>query len=165
MFRVHSIASASLFIVKRPRGGSRLTESMEAIRSAGIHRLVSLLMPDEEDFHDLKAEADVWRSFGLEYLSVPVQDLGVPDDEMVFVDAVAKVVRGLIAGESAGVHCRQSIGRSGVFASAVLVALGMSPRDAFATTATARGFDLPLTEQQGQWLEDAAPRIAPIGRA
>src|SRR5262245_38650830 len=162
MFRVHTIGSASLFIVKRPDGGLGLTDDLEKIRAAGVHRLVSLLMPDEEEFHELTAEGDESRRLGLEFLSVPVTDLAVPEDPTEFEAAVAKVVRGLRDGESAGVHCRQSIGRSGLFAAAVLVALGMSSKEAFETTSIARGFTVPMTEVQGLWLEEHQSQIASL---
>ena len=162
MFRVHTIGSASLFIVKRPNGGPALADGLEKIRAAGVHRLVSLLMPDEEEFHDLAAEGDTWRRRGLEFVSVPVADLAVPKNPAEFEVAVAKVVRGLRDGESAGIHCRQSIGRSGLFAAAVLVALGMSSKEAFEATSIARGCTVPLTDEQGLWLEEHESRIASL---
>ena len=162
MFRVHTIGSGSLFIVKRPKGGSALIDDLEKIRAAGVHRLVSLLMPDEEAFHDLAAEGDTWRRLGLEFVSVPIVDLAAPADPTEFEAAVAKVVRGLRDGESSGVHCRQSIGRSGLFAAAVLVALGMSSKEAFETTSIARGFTVPMTEEQGLWLEEHESQIASL---
>jgi len=162
MFRVHTIGSASLFIVKRPEGGPALADGLEEIRAAGVRRLVSLLTPDEEQSLDLAAEGATWRRLGLKFVSVPVTDLAVPTNPAEFEAAVVTVVRGLMDGDSVGIHCRQSIGRSGLFAAAVLVALGMSSNEAFETTSIARGCTVPLTEEQGLWLEEHESRIASL---
>jgi protein-tyrosine phosphatase len=64
-----------------------------------------------------------------------------------------KVISALQRGQSVAVHCRQSIGRSGMFTCAVLVALGLPVENAIATASEARGLTVPETPQQRMWLE------------
>jgi protein-tyrosine phosphatase len=152
MFRVHSVGSASLSIVLRPRGGDWLEDEIRALKTAGVQLLVSMLTPDEQAELDLSAEAACCSALGMEYLSVPIPDLGVPTDSASFENAIKKVISALQRGQSVAVHCRQSIGRSGMFTCAVLVALGLPVEKAIATASEARGLAVPETPQQRMWL-------------
>ena len=69
-------------IVPRPRGGDWLDDEIRAIKRAGVHLLVSMLTPDEQADMSLSTEAESCRAAGLEYLSVPIPDFGVPSDDM-----------------------------------------------------------------------------------
>src|SRR5206468_1255568 len=88
LFHVHSVGPASLSIVRRPRGGDGLADDIRTLKTAGVHRLVSMLTPEEEAAFDLTAEAECCRAVGIDYLSVPVADFGIPADSTPFEQAV-----------------------------------------------------------------------------
>src|SRR5688572_29251288 len=105
LFPVQEFGLACMSVVPRPRGRDWLDDELRAIKTAGVHLLVSILTPDEQAAMDLTAEAERRRELGIEYLSVPIPDFGVPIDAMAFDDAVAQAVRTLSQDESVAVHC------------------------------------------------------------
>jgi protein-tyrosine phosphatase len=62
------------------------------------------------------------------------------------------------------VHCRQSIGRSGLIACGILVASGVDVATAIATASQTRGVAVPETEEQRRRLVDFAFWMASTGR-
>jgi protein-tyrosine phosphatase len=62
----------------------------------------------------------------------------------------------LAAGRNVGLHCRQSIGRSGMIAAALLVMSGFEPLEAIACVTNARGLPVPETEAQREWVIELA---------
>ena len=147
-------------IVPRPRGGERLDDDIRAMKRAGVHLLVSMLTPDEQAATNLTAEAERCHAPGLEYLSVPIPDFGVPSDPVSFDDAVVQAVRTLSQNRSVAVDCCQSIGRSGVFTCAVLMAMGMALEKAVTIASEARGVPVPESPEQRRWLTTNAQRFA-----
>ena len=164
IFRVHEFGPACMSVVPGPRGGDWLDDDIRAIKSTGVHLLVSMLTPDEQTEMNLIAEAERCHALGIEYLSVPVPDFGVPSDVAPFEDAVVHVVRTLLRDQSVAVHCRQSIGRSGLFTCAVLVAMGVPLEKAVTTTSEARGVPVPESPEQRTWLTANAQRFGSIRR-
>jgi protein tyrosine phosphatase len=69
----------------------------------------------------------------------PVVDYGVPEDLEAYLGLVREIADALRAGERVLVHCAGGCGRSGTFASLVLVALGADPESAEATYRGAAG--------------------------
>jgi len=79
-------------------------------------------------------------------------DLGAPLDSPMFLKRVGHLASAIRAGRHVAVHCRQSVGRSGLVAAAVMVALG-SPLDAaLHDISIARGVTVPETQEQRDWL-------------
>ena len=163
MFNVHRIGPASLSIVPRPRGGDWLEDEIRALHERGVQRLVSLLTAPEQTELGLDAEADCCHACGIEFVSVPVMDLGVPADGAAFRACAGETAEALQRGISVAVHCRQSIGRSGLFTCSVLIALGSGVDEAIHTVSTARGVSVPETAEQKRWLADHAARLARVG--
>lgn len=164
IFRLQEFGLACLSIVPRPRAGDWLEGELRAIKRAGVHLLVSMLTQDEQADMNLTAEAECCHAAGMEYLSVPIPDFGVPSDPVPFEDAVAQAVRTLSQGRSVAVHCNQSIGRSGLFACAVLVAMGIPLEKAVTTASEARGVPVSESPEQRRWLTTNAQRFAKLGR-
>jgi protein-tyrosine phosphatase len=141
-----------LAIALRPHGGKELEGELRRIKKAGIHTLVSLLEDWEAEYLGLSNEAPLAKHVGLAFLSHPIPDRQTPPDAATFRIFVADLTRRLHAGESIGVHCRGSIGRSTVLAACVLIHLGWSPVGALAAVATARGCLVPDTPEQRDWI-------------
>jgi protein-tyrosine phosphatase len=122
-----------------------------------------MLTPDEVADLGLTAEADECRAQGIEFLTLPVPDRGVPAPK-VAADVIARLV-GLIAdGKTVAVHCRQGIGRSAVLAAGVLIVLGADAESAIRAVADARGYPVPETPEQRRWIVDCAGSLAQAAR-
>jgi predicted protein tyrosine phosphatase len=113
--------------------------------------IASLLEPREEAELELTSERSVAEELGLRFLSFPIADRGVPPTVQEFHRFTARLADDVRDGRGVAVHCRAGIGRSGITAGAVLVALGYEPRDVFPMVSSARGVSVPDTEEQLQW--------------
>jgi protein-tyrosine phosphatase len=140
----------------RPRGGEDLEDEVTALAGLQVALVVSLLEPSEVRELELRAEQAQCEARGLSFISFPVPDRGVPQSAQAFI-ALAHMLRSrLRAGAGVAIHCRAGIGRSGLLAGSVLVAMGRSPNEALAITAAARGVKVPDTQEQEAWLHTHA---------
>ena len=162
-FRVQSFGSALLWVVLSPRGGGRLADDLATLKMSGVGLLVSLLTPPEQVELDLRKEPELCRAAGIEYVSVPTEDFGVPADMMAIEQAIRKAIDAFGRQESVAVHCREGIGRASLFATALLIATGSPADKAMATASNARGLAVPDTRGQRAWLESHAARFATLG--
>jgi protein-tyrosine phosphatase len=153
---IESNAPGRVAILPRPRGGDWLGDEARAWAGAGIDVVVSLLTEEEAEHFKLADESTACRDHGIEFLSFPVVDRGVPASRIAAADLVTQLADSVRAGKRVGFHCRQGIGRSAVLAAAVLVALGVGPESALARIAAARGLPVPETPEQRQWVTDFA---------
>jgi protein-tyrosine phosphatase len=110
---------------------------------------------------ELQQEAGLSRTHGLRFLSLPIEDRGVPNSLSEAAGVVATVNDMLARGMNVAIHCRQGIGRSGMIAAAVLTASGLSPELALNRVSEARGLTVPETEQQRAWLLEFEHQVAP----
>jgi len=151
------------FIVRRTGRGflgimphpdaAQLSAELAELRSNHVAMLVSLLQPGERDDLGLADTETRCAEHGIEYLSHPVQDFGPPADGPAFAALALTLKQNVLAGSGIAVHCRAGIGRSGLLAASVLVALGASPAAAFAAVSAARGETVPEVPAQARWLE------------
>jgi protein-tyrosine phosphatase len=149
-----------LALAARPRGGDWLEDELAAWREAGVNAVVSLLTPDEERDLELSEEKRKTLAKGLDFVSLPIEDRGVPGDENGVRATVERVNRLLSEGKNVALHCRQGIGRTGLLASCLLVSQGLSPGDAEVTLSAARGVPVPETEEQRRWINGYAANLA-----
>jgi protein-tyrosine phosphatase len=145
-----------LAICLRPRGGDWLDAETRAWREAGIDVVVSLLEPSEEEELDLGREAAVATDSGLEFLSFPIPDRGIPRTMETAAELITRLTNALRVGKNVAVHCRQSIGRSAMITAATLIAGGQDVDTALNTIARARGYEVPETHEQRQWIAEFA---------
>lgn len=149
-----------LAIVSRPRGADWLADDTAAWRAAGIDVVVSLLQPHEARHLELEDEATVAAASGVDFLAFSIPDEGVPASRESAAGLIDDIIGALMRGRTVAIHCRQSIGRSGLIASGVLVAAGADPVSAIEIVSAARGLDVPETDEQRQWLGTFAAWIA-----
>jgi len=143
-----------LAIVARPRGGDWLEDEAAAWRSAGVDVVVSLLEPDEAADLGLANESGTAAVQGVRLISFPIPDRDIPasnDDALVLLNEVKALLE---QGRTVAVHCRQSVGRSGLIAIGALALAGVSLDKAIATVGTARGQTVPETAEQLRWLRE-----------
>ena len=147
-------------ILPRPRGGDWLEDEVRAWRLAGVDVIVSLLTSDEVADLDLAQEAGFCQAKGMEFLSFPIVDRGVPASRRATLDFVKKLANILAEGKSIAIHCRQGIGRSALIAACLLVLSGINPEMAFRRVSAARGSSVPETSGQRQWVVEFAQELA-----
>jgi len=145
-----------LAIVPRPRGGDWLADEIRSWRAAGIDVVTSLLTPAEVAELELQEEEILSRMAGLEPVSFPIPDYGVPSSRRDLTEVIHHLETALAAGKNVAVHCRQGIGRSSVLAASLLVSAGIDPDEAFRRIEKARGRPVPDTPEQRAWVAQMA---------
>lgn len=141
-----------LAIVARPRGGDWIEDEAAGWRRAGLDTVVSLLENEEAAQLQLDKERGAAESQGIDFISFPIPDRGVPASLPAAVLLLRKIVTALEQGKRVAVHCRQGVGRSGLIAAAVLMSSGVTTAKAIDVISTARGVPVPETPAQLQWL-------------
>lgn len=150
--------SYRLGIMARPRSGDWLSDEIALWRRDGVDAVLSLLEREEVDALELHEEEGFCRSNGIEFISFPIPDRGVPDTSTARL--MAGSACGMIEeGKALAIHCRAGIGRSSLVAGAVMVMSGMEPSEAFEAIQRARGLGVPDTEEQREWLSAFAQDI------
>ncbi len=152
IFWIHGQPPPPLAVVLCPRGGRALRNELSVYQRGGVQTLVSLLEEEEALRLDLAEEGPLAERMGLQFLSHPIPDHHLPPDRRAFGAFVVGLAGRLRAGERIGVHCLGSIGRSTVTAACALIELGWEPRTALAAVEAARGYPVPDTEAQRQWI-------------
>ena len=149
-----------LAILSRP-AAERLSEEIAAWRAAGVTIVASLLEPEEQRALGLRDEAELCRAQGIEFTSFPIPDGGVPASLADGVALTRRLAQVIAAGGTVGVHCRASIGRSGMIAAAVLIAQSRSEDEALEAVGVGRGLRVPETPEQRAWVSSAVRELAP----
>ncbi len=150
-----------LAITGRPRGGDWLGDEARGLRRAGVDLVVSLLERDEAAQLGLADEAKATEAVGLQFVSFPIPDRGIPTSAAAAASLIAALTAALEAGKNVGVHCRQSVGRSGLVAAAVLAGTGLDPERAIAIVSAARGEAIPETGEQRSWILQLQAGVTP----
>ncbi|HTU18440.1 MAG TPA: ATP-grasp domain-containing protein [Gemmataceae bacterium] len=158
LFWIETVREGRLAVLPRPRGSDWLEDEVRSLRASGVDVLVSLLTREEEAELDLVDEAACCAAGGIEFISFPFADRGVPTsapDALVIVRRLAALVAG---GKAVAVHCRQGVGRSAVIAACVLASLGERAEAALDRVARARGRPVPDTPEQREWVQRFSDR-------
>jgi protein-tyrosine phosphatase len=159
LFKVHIDGPGTLAIVPRPRGGDWLGDDIATVAQQGIGVLVSLLCADEASELGLQHEAAACERHNIEFVSLPVRDMCAPDQDSEFITEVQRLAQLVHGGASVAVHCRQSIGRSGLLAVSIVIASGIELEMALDAVSVARGLSVPETREQVNWLRRNAARL------
>jgi protein-tyrosine phosphatase len=154
IYKVQRDLPGTVSIVARPRGGDWLTDEIAALSREGITVVVSMLPPEEAAELGLTDEGECCDSHQIMFVQIPIADRSVPPDKEQFLSTVQRLAALVREGQSIGVHCRASIGRSTLLAAALLVELGTAPGDAFIAIQHARGCPVPDTPDQRRWIEE-----------
>jgi protein-tyrosine phosphatase len=155
MSRLHWIQiplAGRMAISARPRADDWLEAEVAEWKACGLNMVVSLLDADEVSELGLRREAELCRAAGIDFVSFPIPDRGVPNsrrDALQIANSIAQSVGG---GRSIAIHCRAGIGRSSMIAACALVRLGIEAADAFILIREARGLSVPDTEEQRAWV-------------
>lgn len=150
---VHGIAPARLALMPRPRGDDWLEDEVTGWKQAGIDTVVSLLEHHEVRDLDLHAEARLCEAAGIDFLSFPIADRGVPTSDGALVRLVTDLHRRIEQGRGVAIHCRVGVGRTGLVAGCVLHLIGVPAQDIFHRLSRSRGLAMPDTAAQADWVE------------
>ncbi len=143
-----------LAIVTRPRGGDWLDDEAAGWRRAGVDAVVSLLESEESAQLDLLDERRAAEDHGVQFISFPIPDRGVPASTPDAVSLMTRIVAALEEGKKVAVHCRQGIGRSGLIAAGVLITSGLKPDEAIRVVSASRRATVPETAGQLRWTRE-----------
>jgi protein-tyrosine phosphatase len=157
IYWLREIEGVRLAIMPRPRNGEWLADEISGFRRAGIDTVVSLLEPQEVRELCLGDEPSLCEAAGIQFVSFPVPDRGVPSSPAAFARLVGTLVRQLRSGNVVAIHCRAGIGRSGLLAGCVLGSLGVDLDSALGMLSRARGVSVPDTNEQAVWVRDFVP--------
>jgi len=154
LYKVAKIGSGFLAIMARPHADDQSAEGFFGLAEAGIKRIISVLEVHEEYVLGLENEAQYCADADIDFSSFPIPDRGVPASADDLAELSRKVYLDCADGESTAIHCRAGIGRSSLVAAAVLLHAGMTIDDSLLLIQKARGFAVPDTPEQAQWLRD-----------
>jgi hypothetical protein len=149
-------------ILARPQGDDALPADIQGWRNAGIDVVVSLLTESDNRYLGLSAEGDLCRNAGLQFISFPIVDCGVPASFDIALELVEELIGLLASGKSIGFHCHGCIGRAPLIASCVLMYTGRSAEEAFELVSIARGYPIPEARAQAEWGRDFARQLSSL---
>lgn len=115
--------------------------------------VVSLLQPDEVRELGLEEEPTLCAAAGIQFVSFPIPDRGVPARAEPFLTLAARLADEIRAGATVAAHCRAGIGRSGLLGASVLSELGVPVGTVFGVLSQARGITVPDTPAQIAWFQ------------
>src|SRR5258708_33884417 len=108
VFWIHAPLIGRLAIMPRPRAGEWLDDEIIGWQMEGIDTVVSLLELAEISELGLEREAELSRKHGIESISFPIPDRGLPASlRAPTAQTMALQVR---EGKAVPIHCRAGIG-------------------------------------------------------
>jgi protein-tyrosine phosphatase len=141
-----------LAIMPRPRAGDWLVDEIVAWKNEGVDLVLSLLEDDEIAELGLSGEQQACQDRGIEFVSFPIADRGVPRCSAEAERIARRLSDELLNGKGVAIHCRAGIGRSSLIAACVLVLNGYEASSALDAISKARGLEVPDTEAQKLWV-------------
>jgi protein-tyrosine phosphatase len=159
LYSIDDLWSGKLSVVPRPRGYDWLVEEVAEWKRAGIDTVVSLLTGVEMREFGLMDECARCSESGVSFISFPIDDMNVPRDVEAAIELVHSLEQKLNDASHIAIHCRQSIGRSGLIAASLMVMHGEKVDEVVANLSEMRGRPVPETDEQLQWLRSLASRL------
>ena len=153
---IEGLLKGRLAIMARPRAGDWLRDEISDWATENIDVVVSLLEPEEVLELELDTEGELCRERGIEFVSYPMLDRGVPPSIPKTAELARRLATRIGEGQSVAIHCRAGIGRSALIAACVLVCAGIEAGKTFELIAAARRLKVPDTDDQIGWLHQFA---------
>lgn len=120
-----STISGKLFLHSMPGRYESLEDACSELKKLQISLIVSLAPFDEMRQKSPEyARAIEQSELPCDVQRLPICDFQGPDDDESFAKAVSETAVSLRSGKNVLIHCGAGIGRTGMFAIAVLIALG-----------------------------------------
>lgn len=129
--RLPEAVAGRLYLHSMPGRYEPLEASFAEVARLGIDRIICLVPPAEiEAASPSYAQAIEEGRLPCHREAFSIPDFGVPEDRRAFAGIVSSTASRLQEGERVLVHCYAGIGRTGTFATCVLLALGLSAAEA-----------------------------------
>ena len=84
IYRVKELGQGFLAIMAKPVSGEYIEDEFSGIAQEGIKQIVSLLEPDDEYAVGLREEASLSEKNGMNFVSFPIVDRGLPGSVVSF---------------------------------------------------------------------------------
>ncbi len=136
----------------RPRGGDWLEDEIQCWIEADVEIVVSALTDDEIVELSLEQEHKLCTGMGLHFFRYPIQDRGVPTSLEDWTAFIQKIGSFMTSDSKIVAHCRMGIGRASLIAVSLMILSGVSPKQAFEWVEKARGYQVPDTIAQRDWI-------------
>ena len=137
LLQVPSDTAGKVYLHSMPGRRETWEEFVRAATATRISDIVSLTSVSEIVKKSPSYEKALQENFPYTLHSFPISDFGVPDDEDKFVLFIASVAKSVRAGRHILLHCGAGIGRTGMVASCLLLALDCSIDEAQDTVKSA----------------------------
>ena len=137
----------------RPAPDEWLRDDLAAWKDEGADIVVSLLSDREVQRLGLDAEQEHCRDLGIEFRLLPITDRGIPDSVDTFRELINQLHEESTRNRGIVAHCYAGIGRSTLVAASLLVRAGVELDEALRRISDARGFEVPDTADQRDWLQ------------
>src|SRR5262245_11235643 len=121
LFSIPGPWRGKLAIAGRPPGYDWPRHEFSDLRAGGSALVVSILESDDAQQLGLADEREAATSEGVEFISFPIPDRGVPASAHEALSLINVVTSALQQGRNVAIHCRQGLGRAGMIAASVLV--------------------------------------------
>lgn len=127
-----------------------LADDLAALDAWGADALLSLVEPAEFARLGVPQLPAVMTEHRIQWLHVPVTDMGTPDaaSRAAWAQAGPTIDALLARGGRLAIHCAAGLGRTGTIAAALLARTGIDPETAIATVRTARPGTLETAAQE-----------------
>lgn len=145
-------SNGRLGTMPKPRGGDWLNTEIQNLQQAGVDVVVSLLTYPENVELGLTQEGHLCQTYGVNFISFPIQDRNVPESKMETGKLVHKLVTLLDDDKNIVVHCRAGIGRASLIAASILTTYNIPAAEAFSFIQERRGLPVPDTQEQKDWV-------------
>ncbi len=152
IYRIENIGKGFVAIMAKPTSGDWIEEEFANIASENINQIVSLLEPSEELEVGLQKEKILTEKNGMNFLSFPIQDRGLPNSVEKFGNFTKTLYQQILSGTNTVIHCRAGIGRAGMVAAGILIHHGFNADKAFSHISLKRGITVPDTKEQYHWV-------------
>lgn len=152
MYWIEGISPGRLGILPCPAGNDDLEAELWELKSQGVNTVASLLTGAEQAKYGMSAEHKWCARHGMLFLSFPIRDHSVPDNEPEAYAFALKLRTLVEQGDTVAVHCFAGIGRSPLVVAATMVLMGCAVEDAFQRISVARGVRVPESERQEEWV-------------
>jgi len=148
--------SGKIYLHSMPGNYEEYELALSELSEKDIQTVISLTSLDEIRMkapHYAKAiEAG---SLPFNRISFPIRDFSVPEDRDAYLRLVKETASNIKSGDSVLVHCGAGIGRTGMFAACVLLALGLKKPDALAHVRSAGSEpEMPYRAALVDWVAD-----------
>lgn len=129
--RLPDVVAGQLYLHSMPGRYEPLEASLAEAARLRIDRIVCLVPPAEIAYASPAYERAIAEGrLPCDREAFPIPDFGVPEDRRAFAGLVSSTAARLREGGRILVHCHAGIGRTGTFATCVLLELGLSAAEA-----------------------------------